>query len=207
MKKDLAEIICVVDRSGSMESIRDDAIGSFNTFLDEQQKLPGECLFTYVHFDHEYELVFGGRKIKDVAKLTRDTFQPRGSTALLDAIGRTIVEVGSRFAAMPEAERPERVLMVIVTDGGENSSRTFTREAINEKIKHQGEVYKWNFIFLAAGPDAFAEANAIGIAPSNIASYTAGDSTAHHYNLHRSSVAAKNYRAGGQSILPAEGQE
>lgn len=98
---------------------------------------------------------------------------PRGSTALLDAVGRAITETGSRLAAMKETERPSLVIFVIVTDGQENSSRTFTREKIREMIQHQRTVYKWPFTFLAANQDAFAEAASLGIDPSGAANWAA----------------------------------
>lgn len=201
MKKGLCEIIIVADRSGSMGSIRNDAIGSFNAFLEDQKKHPGEALLTYTQFDGEYEIVYSGKPIKDVQPLNEETFVPRGSTALLDAVGRTIDEVGKRLHNTPEDQRPERVLMVILTDGGENASHTFSREQIFDKIKHQRDIYKWEFVFLAAGQEAFAEAQAIGIVTANIVAYSAGDADQHVGAIRKMSNATYSYRSGGSASV------
>lgn len=162
----LTEIICVVDRSGSMGSIRDDAVGGFNTFLAEQKKVDRPCKFTYAQFDSEYELVHNGVALHNVRPLDHTTYVPRGSTALLDAIGRTVNEVGARLQNTPEDERPGKVLFVILTDGHENSSQEFTRPQINEMITHQRDKYKWEFIFLAANQDAIKTGGDMGISRS-----------------------------------------
>lgn len=173
MNKDLTEIICIVDRSGSMTSIRDDAIGGFNTLLAEQQKLGDEALLTLVLFDHEYDLVLDGIPLPEVQPLTSDTYVPRGTTALLDAVGRTIDDVGRRLADTAEVERPANVLVCILTDGMENASRDYTRDRVRGMIEHQQEKYGWEFQFLAANQDAFTEAGAMGIAQKDAASFVA----------------------------------
>jgi len=160
----------VIDRSGSMESIRADAEGGINTFIQSQQKGAGEALFTLVQFDTEYEFVHRGVAIGEVP---RYSLVPRGSTALLDAVGRAINETGSRLAALPEPERPGLVVFVIVTDGHENSSKEFTRDKIRQMIEHQQSVYQWQFTFLAANQDAFAEGATLGIDPAGIADFDA----------------------------------
>jgi uncharacterized protein YegL len=169
MRKDLTEIVLVVDRSGSMASIRTDAEGGINTFIEQQQKEPGHANFTLVQFDTMYEFVHSGVPIRQVPHFT---LEPRGSTALLDAVGRTINETGSRLAKMNEADRPGLVVFLIVTDGEENSSREFTREQIRKMIEHQQSVYNWQFTFLAANQDAFAEAGAMGIHQDGAANYS-----------------------------------
>lgn len=170
MRKDLTDITMVIDRSGSMESIRADAEGGINTFIDSQKKESGEALFTLVQFDTEYEFVHRGVAIGEVS---RYSLVPRGATALLDAVGRAINETGSRLAAMPEHERPGLVVLVIVTDGQENSSKEFNRDKIRQMIEHQQSVYRWQFTFLAANQDAFAEGATLGIAPAGIADFDA----------------------------------
>jgi hypothetical protein len=159
----LTEIICVIDRSGSMAAIRDDAIGGFNTFLEEQKKIDKPCNLTYVQFDDEYEVVHNGVPIKDVSPLTPATFVPRGWTALLDAIGRTIDTVGMRLMGTPENQRPGKVIFVILTDGEENSSREYKRSLILEMITRQREKYNWEFVFLAANQDAISVGREMGI--------------------------------------------
>lgn len=164
MNTDYCEIACVIDRSGSMSGRVDDVIGGFNTFLEEQKKLPGRALLTLVQFDDQYELHCSGAPIRSVAPLTTSTYVPRGSTALNDAVGRTINNLGARLAAMREDARPGRVIVVIITDGQENASKEFTRrEQIREMIEHQRSKYSWEFVFLGAGVDAFEEARTFGI--------------------------------------------
>jgi hypothetical protein len=116
MKEGLSEIVCIIDRSGSMGSIRDDAIGGFNTFLAEQKKLPGEATLTYIQFDTEYEVVHENAPLNDVPPIDETVYVPRGSTALLDAVGRTIDATGKRLANMPEEHRPETVIVAILEE-------------------------------------------------------------------------------------------
>ena len=163
MNDNLSEIICIIDRSGSMESIQDDAIGGFNSFIKEQKKGPGDANVTIVLFDDHYDVMASGIPLEKVVPLNNTTFVPRGSTALYDAIGKSIDDVGARLAATPESERPGAVVMAILTDGQENASRVYSRERIAAMIKHQREVYSWEFVFLAANQDAVASARAISI--------------------------------------------
>ena len=135
MKKDYTHISLVLDRSGSMDSVKADTIGSFNTFLKEQKENPKECTFTLVQFDNEYEIIHDFVSLKKSKNLTEKTFVPRGMTALYDAIGRTINSVGQKLADMSEEDRPERVIFVVLTDGEENSSKEFHRDQINEIIR------------------------------------------------------------------------
>ena len=168
MRSDLTDITLVVDRSGSMQKIREDAEGGVNTFIQEQAKHPGEALLTLVQFDTEYEFVHRGMPIKQVPPYT---LVPRGNTALLDAVGRAINETGERLAKMAEDVRPGLVVFVITTDGLENSSKEFSKAQIKEMIVRQQSAYKWQFIFLGANQDAFAEAGAMGVGPSGAANY------------------------------------
>lgn len=158
-----SEIICIIDRSGSMASISNDAIGGFNTFLEDQKKVEGEATLTFVQFDTEYEFIYENKPLNDVPILNNTTFQPRGMTALLDAIGKTIDDTGRRLGNTPEGSRPEKIIVAILTDGEENSSKQYTLSKIKEMIQHQKEKYQWEFIFLGANQDAFAEASKIGI--------------------------------------------
>jgi hypothetical protein len=171
MRNDLTDITMVVDRSGSMASIRRDAEGGINSFVAQQQQEPGEALLTLVQFDTEYEFVHSGVPVKQIPAFT---LVPRGSTALLDAVGRAINETGARLAAMAESQRPALVVFVIVTDGAENSSREFTRDQIRTMVEHQQSAYKWQFTFLAANQDAFAAGGSMGIAQDGIAAYSMG---------------------------------
>ena len=168
MRTDLTDITMVIDRSGSMSSIRTDAEGGINTFVDSQKSEPGEALLTLVQFDTEYEFVHKGLPISSSPPFK---LVPRGSTALLDAVGRAINETGARLSSMEEAQRPGLVVFVIVTDGAENSSKEFTRDKIRQMIEHQQSVYNWQFTFLAANQDAFAEAASMGIAQAGTANF------------------------------------
>lgn len=163
MRKDLSDLTVVLDRSGSMHVCQSDAEGGLNRFVEDQKKRPGEALFTLVQFDTEYEFV---HRAVPIGKVPHCSLVPRGNTALLDAVGRAIVETGERLAKMPEADRPGLVVFVIITDGQENSSREFTKTKVQEMISHQQDVYKWQFIYLGANQDAFAEAGDLGIAGS-----------------------------------------
>lgn len=173
MKTDLTDISVVLDRSGSMQSVRTDTIGGFNAFLKTQKEAPGEALLSLVQFDDQYEVVYSGKNINDVPELTEKTFVPRGMTALLDAIGRTINATGARLSELPENERPSRVIFVILTDGDENASKELTKEKVNEMIKHQTDVYQWDFVFLGANQDAIKAGATMGIMAGNSMSYAA----------------------------------
>lgn len=164
-RPDSCAIAVVLDRSGSMRSIRDATIEGFNEFLAAQKAVPGEAALTLAQFDHEYDIVHDAAPLANVEPLNTTTYVPRGSTALLDAIGRTIDGLGKRLAAMPEHNRPSRIIVAIMTDGLENASQTFTRARIFEMITHQRERYSWQFMFLGADQDAIAIGRDYGIDP------------------------------------------
>lgn len=168
MRSDLTDITLVVDRSGSMNGIREDAEGGVNAFISQQANEPGEASLTLVQFDAEYEFLYSGVPIQNVPKYD---LVPRGMTALLDGVGRAINETGERLAKMPEADRPGLVIFVVMTDGRENSSREFTMPQVKEMIKRQQNVYNWHFTFLGADQDAFAEAGGMGMHRSGVANY------------------------------------
>lgn len=163
MNTQLTEIAFILDRSGSMQSQVDNAIKGFNGFLHAQCDVPGQARFSLVLFDDQYGVTCASVPIREVIDLDRRTFVPRGSTALLDAIGRTIDELGARLAAMPESDRPGQVIVAILTDGEENASRQFTLAEISSRIAHQRDVYGWQFFFLGADQDAIATAAKMNI--------------------------------------------
>jgi hypothetical protein len=209
MKDNLTDINVVLDRSGSMSSVRTDTIGGFNTFLKAQKEAVGEANFTLAQFDHEYEIVHNGVGIQTVPELTAETFVPRGNTALLDAIGRTINETGARLSKLPDDERPAKVIFVILTDGAENASHEFTKQQINEMITKQREVYKWDFVFLGANQDAIAVGTGFGVAAGSTMTYAANTmGTQSVYSSLARNVAS--YRSGGmqgQSIFTDEDRQ
>ena len=175
MRKGFCEIVCVIDRSGSMQTVKEDAIGGFNTFIEKQRELEGEASVTFVQFDDRYELVYENKPLKDVPLLNDKTFEPRGMTALLDAMGKTINSVGDRLAKTAEKDRPEKVIMVILTDGEENHSKEFTRDVVFNMVDHQRNKYSWEFIFLAADQDAIDVGRTYGFLAPDCVSYCSAD--------------------------------
>lgn len=156
-----------------MEHLRHAAIQAFNDFLDEQQKVPGQARLTLVQFDDQYEVWVRAIPIAEVTPLTMETFQPRGSTALLDALGQTIDETGERLAALPEDQRPGKVIIAVMTDGLENASHRFSQRDVARRIAHQRDVYSWEFLFLGANQDAIATAAQLNIHKNNAVTYGA----------------------------------
>lgn len=173
MKKDLCEIVCIVDKSGSMDSVKDDAIGGFNSFIETQMKLPGKAFFTFYLFDTEKKEICSGIPIEDIKKLNEETYVPGGMTALLDAVGTAIDSVGSRLQKMPEEERPEKVIVAILTDGQENSSKEYTQEQVKEMIETQQEKFNWDFVYISASPTAWEDSGSIGISAGDTIQYAA----------------------------------
>jgi len=197
MNEKLTEIVVILDRSGSMLAIKSDVIGGFNQFLKDQQELPSKASLTLAQFDNEYEIVHDGKPIEDVPELNNETYMPRAMTRLLDAIGRTIVTVGERLHKTPEAERPGKVVVAIITDGLENDSKEYRdRKKVMEMVKHQQEKYNWEFIFLAANQDAIAEGMAYGIGQHTSCNFTP-TSRGTRAALSSFSGAVKSVRASG----------
>lgn len=163
MKKDLCELIVVIDESGSMDEVVNDTIGGFNSFLETHQSLPGEAKLTLVKFNEKYNIVHNGVNINEALKLDRKSYFPNSGTALLDAIGKTIDEVGKRLSDTPEEERPEKVILLIMTDGEENSSKEYNLQQVKDKIKHQTDKYKWEVVFMGADQDAWAAGGSMNI--------------------------------------------
>ena len=173
MKKNLTEMVFILDRSGSMQSLTDDTIGGFNAMIDGQKKEDGEAYVTTVLFDDNYEVLHDHVDIQKVSPITTKEYYARGCTALLDAIGKTINSIGSRLSATPEDERPDKVMFVITTDGFENASKEFSKSTVKEMIEHQQEKYSWTFMFLGANMDAVGEAASLGINTDFARTYTA----------------------------------
>ena len=147
MKKDYTKIITVLDESGSMASVRTDTMGGYNNFIEEQRKVPGTADVTLITFNSRPTCEYSGVPINS-PEVILENYSPKGNTALYDAIGLAITQTGNALAALPENERPEKVVMVIITDGQENASTDYTRKQINEMITHQREKYSWQFVFL-----------------------------------------------------------
>ena len=163
------EILAILDRSGSMFNIAEDAIGGYNTFLKDQQAIEGEARITVVLFDDQYELLYAATPLAEAQPLTAQTFVPRGGTALMDAIGRTLQVEGARIAAEGWAEK---VIVCITTDGGENQSKEFTAPMVRELVT-AAEAKGWAFVFLAANQDAFATARFYGMSGAHAQTFAA----------------------------------
>lgn len=165
--RDLTEIMCIIDRSGSMSSIKNDIIGSFNQLLKDQKNEPGNARFSLVTFNEEVSFVYDFNELDSIPDLNDENYKCSGYTALYDAIGMSIDRLGKNLAALDENERPNKVLVIILTDGEENRSKEYTQSRIAEMIQHQKDVYSWQFIFLAANQDACLTATTIGISAGN----------------------------------------
>jgi len=167
----LTHLYFLLDRSGSMVSLRQDTIGGFDTFIAEQRTAPGRCRVTLAQFDNEYDEVYADRDIATVPSLV---LVPRGSTALLDALGRLVVTAGERLAALPEAQRPGSVVVGVMTDGYENASRDWTHDRIKALIEQQSHEYGWQFLYLGADQDAIEEGAKMGFAAGKSMTYSRG---------------------------------
>ena len=167
MKKGLTQMVFVLDMSGSMSPLTMETIGGYNAMIADQKKEEGDALVTTVLFDHRYNMIHDGVNIKEVENM------PSGTTAMLDAVGRTVNHVGQKLASMLEEERPEKVIFTIVTDGAENSSKEFDWETVRNMIKHQREKYSWVFTFLGANIDVDRVSDNLGIDKMLSKRYTA----------------------------------
>lgn len=195
MKKDYTHITMVIDRSGSMESIKRDAEGGVNSFIGDQQKLEGECTFTLAQFDTSHNIVYNFVNLKEVKPYS---LIPRGGTALLDAIGTQINTLGAKLDSLSDEEKPEKVIFIIVTDGEENSSTEFTRDQILKMITHQEETYKWEFVFMAANQDAIQAGASLGVKFDKSMTFVAsGIGTTNAFSSLSSNAAA--YRSGADA--------
>ena len=174
--KDLTQITLLLDRSGSMASVRQATVDGVNEFVEGQKAEPGEAHFTLIQFDSNdpYEVLFD-KDLKDAPKLNMESFVPRGATPLHDALGQTITELGTRLKNTKDEERPSKVIVVIMTDGYENASHKYTASQLAGMIKHQHDAYKWQFIFLGANQDAIMTGEKLNIPGSHAMSFLADD--------------------------------
>jgi len=171
MNQNLTEIVFILDRSGSMNGLENDTIGGFNGFVKKQAEA-GQTSLTTVLFDDKYEILHNGIDARDITLTEREYFT-RGCTALLDAVGKTINDVGKRLNETPEASKPGKVIFVITTDGLENASREFSYDEVKKMITHQSEKYSWEFVFMGANIDVAKEGNKLGIKADRSFGWTA----------------------------------
>ena len=171
MKKNLTELVFILDRSGSMAGLEGDTIGGFNAMIEKQKRAEGEALVSTVLFDNASVVIHDRVDVQKVAPMTDAQYAVRGCTALLDAVGGAIHHIGNVHKYAREEDRPEHTLFVITTDGMENASRRYTAERVKQMIERQKAKYGWEFIFLGANMDAVEAAGSIGIDPRRAVSY------------------------------------
>jgi len=173
MKKDLVELVFILDRSGSMAGLEKETIAGFNRMIQQQKEVQGEALVSTVLFDDRFEVLHNRVSIQKIEHMTSKDYYVRGSTALLDAIGRSILKIRNVHKALEEENKPEKTLFFITTDGMENASVEFNYERVNEYIQLQKEKYGWDFIFIGANIDAIGTAKKFGIDADRAVNYRA----------------------------------
>jgi len=193
----------VVDRSGSMHPIQDDMNGAIKQTLTEQDQMPGRLVVDICTFDSEIDFPYNDATASEVKG---DIIEARGTTSLLDAIGLTVTRLGRKLSLMPEDHRPANVIVVVVTDGQENSSREYTREGIKAMVQEQTDRWGWNFLYLAANVDAFATGQGMGFGQKMSMGYaaTAGGAQSAYDGISKS---ASRIRSGGSGAFTDEERE
>lgn len=171
MKKNLTELVFILDRSGSMSGLESDTIGGFNAMLKKQKRGPGEALVSTILFNSGAEVLHDRVKVKEVRPMTEKEYCVGGCTALLDALGGAIRHIGNIHKYARKEDVPEHTLFVITTDGMENASRRYGAEEVKRMVKRQKEKYGWEFLFLGANIDAVETAGRLGIAPDRAVNY------------------------------------
>ena len=171
MKKNLTELVFILDRSGSMRGLETDTIGGYNSLIEKQKLEEGEAIISTVLFDDMQQILHDRVDLKQVEPMTRKEYYVRGCTALLDAVGGAIHHIGNVHKYAREEDRPEKTLFIITTDGMENSSRRYTYEKVKGMIERQKEKYGWEFLFLGANIDAIEVAGRFGIEASRAVNY------------------------------------
>ena len=171
MKKNLTEIVFILDRSGSMAGLEKDTIGGFNAMLEKQKREPGKALVSTILFDNTSDVIHDRLPLHRVPKMTDREYYVRGCTALLDAMGGAIRHIANIHKYAREEDRPEKTIFVITTDGMENASRSYNYDTVKELIRRQKEQYGWEFLFLGANIDAAREAARFGIQEDRAANF------------------------------------
>ena len=189
MKKNLTELVMILDRSGSMGGLEKDTIGGYNSMLLRQRETEGEVLVSTVLFDNESEVLYDRVPLREMPQMTEKEYFVRGCTALLDAIGGAIHHMGNVHKYAREEDRPEKTIFVITTDGMENASRQYSLEKVRQMVERQKEKYGWEFLFLGANMDAIETAGRFGIAPERAVRYQCDEEGT-----------AVNFRALGKAV-------
>ena len=171
MKKNLTELVMILDRSGSMGGLENDTIGGYNSMLKKQRETEGEVLVSTILFDHETEVLHDRVPLEKVQEITEKDYYVRGCTALLDAIGGAVHHIGNVHKYAREEDRPEKTIFVITTDGMENASRKYSYDRVKQMVERQKEKYGWEFLFLGANIDAIETAGRFGISADRAVNY------------------------------------
>lgn len=202
MKKDLTEIVFIMDKSGSMSGLEKDTIGGYNSMLEQQRKEQGEVIISTVLFDNGTQVIHDRLDISKVKNMTKKDYVVGGCTALLDALGGAIHHINSVQKALPEGERPEKTMFVITTDGMENSSHTYNYEKVKKMVQKKQEKKNWEFLFLGANMDAISAANDIGIRAERASTYHC-DARGTAVNFMALSKAITNFRKADAKCVGA----
>ena len=192
-KNDYTEIVVLLDTSGSMHSIRADMCGAFNAFIADQKIIPGECTVTLATFNNDYSLAYRSKPLSEVSPLS---FSPGGSTALNDALVKTIDDAGEHLNKLAEDAKPDKVMFIVITDGEENASKKYDVNDVKTRIEHQANVYNWAFLYFGANQDAVLTAKGYGI--SNSSDYSADSSGVARAGT-RMSDSTRSYRTTGNN--------
>ena len=169
----VSEIVFMLDMTASMQPLAAETVIGFNNFIEEQKKVPGEAKVTLITFNsNKTEKVYNCVDLTTIQPMKQEEYRPNGMTPLLDTIGNTIKETGERLKNTDEPDRPEKLIVCIMTDGEENFSHTYDRKQVFDMVKHQKDVYKWEFVFLGANQDSFLEAGRLGVDKKDIQNYT-----------------------------------
>ncbi|MBR4461891.1 MAG: VWA domain-containing protein [Erysipelotrichaceae bacterium] len=192
MKKDLTELVFILDRSGSMHGLVDDTIGGFNSFIEKQKDVDGECLVSTVLFNSQSNVIHDRVSLKEIPEMTRKEYVPSGSTALIDAMGDAIHHIRNVHKYIREEDVPENTIFVIITDGQENDSHRYSSDEVKKMVSEQKEK-GWEFLFLGANIDAVETAKNYGIAPDRSVNFVC-DVKGVETNFETLDKAVKNYR-------------
>lgn len=195
MSQGLTELVFILDKSGSMAGLEGDTIGGFNSMLRKQQELEGECRITTVLFDNNYELLHDRIDVRAVSPITETEYNVGGSTALLDAMGRTIKNIAKTQKRTATKYRTQHVMFVIITDGYENASKKYSSDQVKRMVERKTEAFGWEFIYLGANIDAVETAQQMGIRADRAQDFHADDAGI-RLSMKVVSEAAADYRCG-----------
>lgn len=201
--QDHTAIGLVIDKSGSMQDNKQAAIDGYNELLSEQQKIDGRVTVFRTMFNHHFPPDIRHESLDDFERLDDETYSPTGRTALIDAVGYTIDEMGDRFDKMDEDDKPSSVIVGVITDGKENASEEYTKEQLRSKIEQQEEEWDWEFIFIGAGIDDFSDARQMGIHTNSMISEDDGY-TGYKKGVAKMDAAVSRHRKGETDSLSSD---